>query len=176
VSAEAGIIKMATSLKTAIAGEQINVKVKIKNKGDEAVYNIKVTVEIRGIEKVRHLKDKLRGDETCEAAFSFPLNGKKGWYPILIDTTYFDYNQNPCQIITVTKYALEGRPSEISVHYIKPREMAATEHICLKDNETKDLAVFIKNNSQADVQNIPHLRKEGTRREEKTGNPEIDIP
>ena len=167
VGAEAGTIKMATSLKTAIAGKQIDVKVRIKNKGDEAAYNIKVAIEIRGIEKVRHLKDKLRGDETCEAAFSFPLNGKKGWYPIIVDTTYSDYNQNPYQIITVTEYALKGRPSEISAHYIKPGEMAATAHICLKNNETKDLAVFIKNNSQAAIQNIPHLWKEGTRREEK---------
>ena len=167
VGAEAGTIKMATSLKTAIAGEQINVKVKIKNKGDEAAYNIKAAIEIRGIEKVRHLKDKLRGDETCEAAFSFPLNGKKGWYPIIVDTTYSDYNQNPYQIITVTKYALKGRPSEISAHYIKPGETAATAHICLKNNETKDLAVFIKDNSQTAIQKIPHLRKEGTKGKEK---------
>jgi len=154
VGAEAGTIKMATSLKTAIAGEQLNVKVKIKNKGGEAAYNIKVAIEIRGIEKVRHLKDKLSAGKTCEAAFSFYLNGKKGWHPILINTTYSDYNQNPYQIITVTEYALQGRPSEISAHYIKPGEMAATAHICLKNNETKDLAVFIKNNSQAAIQNI----------------------
>ena len=108
VGAEAGTIKMATSLKTAIAGEQIDVKVRIKNKGNEAAYNIKIAIEIRGIEKVRHLKDKLRVDETCEAVFSFPLNGKKGWYPILINTTYSDYNQNPYQITTVAKHALKG--------------------------------------------------------------------
>lgn len=167
VRAEAGIIKMATSLKTAIAGEQIDVKVKITNKGDEAAYNVKVAIEIRGIEKVRHLKDKLRGDETCEAAFSFPLNGKKGWYPIMVDTTYSDYNQNPYQIITVAKYALKGRPSEISAHYIKAGETAPTEHIRLKNNETKNIAVIIKDNSQAVVQNIASPRKDWAGWEEK---------
>ncbi len=78
IGAEAATIKMATSLKTAIAGEQIDVKVSIKNKGDEAAYNVKIAIEIRGMEKVRHVKDKLRAHETCEAAFFFPLNGKKG--------------------------------------------------------------------------------------------------
>jgi len=158
LSAEAGTIKMATSLKTAIAGEQIDVKVKIKNKGDEAAYNVKVAIEIRGIEKVHHLKDKLRPNETCETTFSFPLNGKKGWYPIIVDTTYSDYNQNPYHIITVTKYALKGRPSEISAHFVKPGETAATAHIRLKNNEAKNLTVFIKDNSQAAIENIPPPR------------------
>ena len=158
VGAEAGTIKMATSLKTAIAGEQIDIKFRIKNKGDEAAYNVKVTVEIRGIKKAHHLKDKLRADGTCEAAFSFPLNGEKGWYPIIVDTTYFDYDQNPYQIITVAKYALKGRPSEISAHFVKPGETAATAHICLKNNEAKNLIVSIKDISQAAIHDITSPR------------------
>ena len=167
VDAEAGAIKMVTSLKTAIAGEQIDVKVSIKNKGDEAAYNVQVAIEIRGMEKVRHIKDKLRAHETCEAAFSFPLNGEKGWYPIIVNTTYSDYNQNPYHTITVTKYALKGKTSEISAHFVKPCGTAASTQICLKNSKIKNIAVIITDNSQGTVQNITSPLKHGAGWEQK---------
>jgi hypothetical protein len=143
----AGTIRMAFSLRTAITGDQIKVGIEVENRGDEAAFDVKTWVELSGIKRLLFLKKKLEPRDSCGGELVFPLSSRRGWYPIIAEIYYTDANGHPYYVDAVSKYAIDGRESEVTVEFKKPENQNIPLRLDINKYKKKEFFVILTNNS-----------------------------
>ena len=150
-AAVADTVKVETKVRSTISGDEVNIDIRMKNIGDEAVHDLVVTVETDGIEKTCAIKSRLGVNKTSGAVVSFAPAPKTGRFPIIVRASYTGSDENRYHIVAVSAYGRGEKPSPVRAGFIIPGREASSG-IRLTGGREETVWLFLKDDTQGALQ------------------------
>ncbi|MGR3318980.1 MAG: CARDB domain-containing protein [Candidatus Anammoxibacter sp.] len=118
---EGSFISIKIDTKATVIGNTLKMQIAASNHGDEAAYNVTVSVDLDGERRLSEIRDVLNVNKSFPVEFNYDLKLEKaGKYPIIVTVDYADANMYPF--------------SAISIPLFFYKENASADILCKVDN------------------------------------------